>query len=569
MKNLFKDRKKLIFAVIAIGLVVIIVVSIVLVRRNVSSKASSESYNTVTVKYGSLVSGVSSSGSIDIGTVTQTFDLDMSALQRADTSSDSGQNSGGSGGMGGSGTASFGGSISGGSFDPFSQITSMSGSSTFTQDSSSSSIEVTAVLVSVGQNVSVGDALYELDEDSVNALKTELETNVDTAKADLDAVYADQATSKISAEYTYKESQEYGKFAQTEYDTTIASLEQAVTEAQTQVDKAQTNLDSYQEQLSEMRELYDDYSQALANCKWSMENTGKDDDSLYNYVLAFEDYETALQAYSEIGQKYEKLEEQTEQAQSNLDNAKNSLAKAKRQLASGKLSADETLQLRLLADSYADETYDITLSYLEDDAAEQESTYAEAQEKWNEFDTYIDGNIVRSNYNGVVTSVLLAEGDSMTTGSELITLYDMDEVTMTVTIDDSDMDGIVLGSSAQIVFTAYPDDIFDAIVTYIAEAESDSSGNATRDVTITLSGDVSGLYQGMTGDITFVSDKSDDILYVNKRAVVTEDEKSYVYVLDESGNEVKKEVTIGFANNSFVEISGDIAEGDTLVIKRK
>ena len=41
------------------------------------------------VKYGTLVKGVTESGSVDIGTVDQTFDLDMSALQRTDTSGSS------------------------------------------------------------------------------------------------------------------------------------------------------------------------------------------------------------------------------------------------------------------------------------------------------------------------------------------------------------------------------------------------------------------------------------------------------------------------------------------------
>ena len=46
-------------------------------------------YKETTVKYGTLVKGVTESGSVDIGTVDQTFDLDMSALQRTDTSGSS------------------------------------------------------------------------------------------------------------------------------------------------------------------------------------------------------------------------------------------------------------------------------------------------------------------------------------------------------------------------------------------------------------------------------------------------------------------------------------------------
>ena len=73
-------------------------------------------YKETTVKYGTLVKGVTESGSVDIGTVDQTFDLDMSALQRTDTSgsSSSGGSSGSTAGSN-SGSGGFGGmSASGG-----------------------------------------------------------------------------------------------------------------------------------------------------------------------------------------------------------------------------------------------------------------------------------------------------------------------------------------------------------------------------------------------------------------------------------------------------------------------
>lgn len=66
--------------------------------------------------------------------------------------------------------------------------------------------------------------MYQLDKDSVDKLKQELEENVDKAKADLDAVNAEQRLSKSNAEYTYKINLEYGSYAQTEYDNSVQEL---------------------------------------------------------------------------------------------------------------------------------------------------------------------------------------------------------------------------------------------------------------------------------------------------------------------------------------------------------
>ena len=199
--------------------------------------------------------------------------------------------------------------------------------------------------------------------------------------------------------------------------------------------------------------------------------------------------------------------------------------------------------------------------------SDQQETYNETLEKWNEFSTYIDGNAVCARYNGVITGVELEAGDKISTGTSLVTLYDMDEVTITVTVDEDDMTDISLGSAANIALTAYPEDIFTAKVTAIGDATSDSSGNITYDVTVTLEGDVSGLFQGMTGDVTFVTEQTEEVLYVLRRAIITENDKTYVKVKTADGSIVKKEITTGLSDGSNVEISGDIAEGDTVLIE--
>ena len=91
-------------------------------------------YKETTVKYGTLVKGVTESGSVDIGTVDQTFDLDMSALQRTDTSGSSssggssGSTAGSSSGSGGFGGMSASGGGAQGGLDMFGQIFNMGGS---------------------------------------------------------------------------------------------------------------------------------------------------------------------------------------------------------------------------------------------------------------------------------------------------------------------------------------------------------------------------------------------------------------------------------------------------------
>lgn len=363
----------------------------------------------------------------------QVFELDMSALQRAETTGSSGSRTTGStggsaggsaggsfsmggmsGSMGGLGsTGSSGGSTAGG-MDMFSQIFNMAGGGSNTSTDTIGNLTVSEVCVSVGQQVQEGDVLFLLNEETVTELKEELESNVDKAKADLEAVYADREMSKLTAQYTYDSSVAYGEYADTEYNSTIKSLQDTVTEKEEALAEAKELLAGYQAQLTRAQADYAAAAQVLNNCTWSVDNTDKWDDT-WGYVSGYQLMISAQNSVDTLEQKVEQLERNVEQAQQNVDTCTTSLSQAKRSLESGKLNAQETLELRQLAYDTAQETYNIAQAYLEDTAASQEEVYAEAQEKWDEFSSHIDGNAVRAKYSGVITSVNLEVGDSIGT----------------------------------------------------------------------------------------------------------------------------------------------------------
>lgn len=525
-------------------------------------------YRETTVEYGSLVVGIEESGTVDIGTVEQTFELDMSALQRVETSNSSGagsmpggNNFGGAGGMSGGANA--------GGMDMFSQMFNMSGgsSSVASAGSGASTLEIAEVCVSVGQQVEAGDVLYRLENTGVEELAADLESNVTKAEADLNALIADQELSKATAENTYQTNVAYGNYAVTEKNSTISSLQQAVTEKEQALASAQESVTTFKAQLEQVQYDYNLAEENLGNCTWSLEHVDKEDVFAFTYYFGLVKEATALA--ESVEQNLEKIESNLEQAEKNVETCKRELAKAQRNLAGGTLTAQETYELRMLAYNNAQETYDITLAYLEDDLAEQEEIYAEAKEKWDEFSSHIDGTEVRAKYSGVITSVNLAAGDALTTGAAIVTLYDINEVSMTVTLEEDDMEDISEGGLANISFTAYPDEIYKAVVSEVSDASSDSSGTTTYDVTVTLEGDASGLFQGMTGNITFITKEMEEVMYVSNRAITRSGTKSYVKVKDADGKVKTQEVITGFSDGVNVEIVEGLEVGDVVLIESK
>lgn len=561
-QRITENRKGMIL--VSVLLVVVAGISAVLLLGQGDAEVS---YRETQAQYGNLVVGITESGSVDIGTVDQTFELDMSALQRADTGdTNSSLGAGGGNAMAGQG-GNMGGNMTGG-MDMFNQMFSMAEGNNYTSSGEDSKLTVAQVMVSVGQQVQEGDVLYRLEEDSVEELEDQLQSNVEKAKADLDAVYAQQTLSKQTAQYTYDSSMAYGSYSGVEYEAGVSSLQDAVAQKETALELAKKSLESYQEQLIQTIEDYEAAGKVLADCEWSCDNVDKWANT-YEYVTNFELAQSAASNVSSLEQKKEQLAKNVEQAQKNVETCTQELNTAQRALELGLLSAKQTRFLRELAYSTARESYDLTLSYLEDDVAEQEEIYADAREKWEEFSSHIKDNTVCSRYSGVITSVDLTEGDSIHTNDTLVTLYNLDEVTISVSVDESDLTDISPGTSANVTFTAYPDQIFQAEVTEISDASTDSSGNITYKVTATLQGDVTGLFQGMTGDITFITKENKDVLYVSNRAISREGTKSYVKVRDEKGAIRRQEVTTGFSDGINVEIMEGLSEGDVVLIESK
>jgi HlyD family secretion protein len=174
---------------------------------------------------------------------------------------------------------------------------------------------------------------------------------------------------------------------------------------------------------------------------------------------------------------------------------------------------------------------------------------------------------VYAGYSGVVTSVELSVGDTLHTGDVLITLYNDHDLSLTLTVAQDNMTDIAIGTQANIALTAYPDTVYEGEVTYVGDASSDTWGNVTHEVTVTLKGDVAGVFQGMTGEVTFVTKEKRDVLYISNRAIVRESNKSYVQYRDEEGTILTKEVITGFSDGVNVEIVSGLTEGDVVLIE--
>lgn len=554
-----KNKTKLLAAVLITAAVIgISTVFLFLMRRSDSDEEIV--YRETKVEYGSLTVGITEEAAVEIGMLEQTFDLDISALVDSDSASDSQSTAGGM--QGGNGGMGNGGSVNMMSFGTF---------RTDSPSSQSQALEVAGVMVAVGQEIKEGDLLYTLTTESVNEIRNTLSEDINDTKADYEALQIEQEESRTQAQQGYDTYVTNGKYAQFIYENDIKTYQDAVDKAVEDVNDKQN---TYNEKLLELAELQQEYEEAkefLREAQGAVsENYAGRHENAYYYTVYLNTRDTAQKLADQFEDDIESLNEEIEQLLLDIQTAVRTMNQCQIDYEKAKLDLGKTQDTDAYYASKASEWYSIQTASLDNELSSAKKSYDASVEKLAEFDHYVQDNGILSEYSGVVTEVKLSEGDTLSGGSSLVTLNDQENVTMDVSLGEDDYNAVDKDGAVNIVFTAYPDEIYSGKITAVSDAEYDSStGTVYYTVTVTVQGEVSGLYEEMTGSVTFVTKEMKQVCYVSNRAIFREGTRSYVKVRDNNGNIVKQEVTTGFSDGINVEITAGLSEGDTVLIESK
>ena len=543
-----KNKKIWIGAGCSIAILGIAATTGVLIWKN--GQTSEVTYRETTVEYGNLTVGITEDSTVNIGTVSQTFDLDISALVSSDSSSSSSTSQNDS--MGGMGMQMF-------SF----------GGDTYT--SQSQEMVIDSVHITVGQEIQAGDVLYTLTEDSVEEIRTQLEEDVEDTLADYQALTVEQQQSYLTAKQGYDTYVTNGSLAELTYNKELQDLQDKVDEAADTLEEKQNQVN---ENLEKLVELQEELTSAKKDLKDAEAAVSENHDNRYNdpyyYTVYLNTRDMAQTIVDEIEEDIESLTDENETLLTEIGEATRSWNEACRNLESEKLTAQQTLETDQYYASVSSEWYSIQTTSLDNEKQSAYASYESAVKKLDEFNSYIVGNDVIAEYSGVVTEVPLEEGDGVTRNTSLVTLYDASDVTMEITVSEDDYKAIDQSGEVNITYTAYPDVVYNGVISEVSDAAYDSSsGEVYYTITVTVQGDVSGLYEGMTGDVTCVTKETKEVTYVSNRAIFRDGTRSYVKVRDENGNIVEKDVTTGFSDGVNVEITEGLSQGDTVLIESK
>ncbi|MCD7807253.1 MAG: HlyD family efflux transporter periplasmic adaptor subunit [Lachnospiraceae bacterium] len=547
MKKKMSGKKKLRLALILVGILALIggACYTVLIAPYLSQEQWV--YIETEVVRGTLTVGVEESGSLEFGISTINYDLDLSVTTSDDDDDDDDDDG----------------------------------------ETVEKYLKVEEVYVASGQRIEEGDAILKFTDSSVSDVRKLLEAALVDARSDYAEAESTYELAVLEAQTTYETSKVAQTYASEIYQYSSGSVSDNITSIQVEIALLQAKTASLEEAVTEAQEEfyeflygseddtnfeYYDYSALEELYQATLAQAAEEGiQNTANYTAIMNLYETKMGQYNNKVSAVENAQDALQENLDQIEELQEQLAQAQAKEAVEQLQASQTYEESVLEGEYARTTYNATVEDLKEDLDEAAQELEEIQDQLAAFEEFVgDDGIIYADGSGIITSVGYEAGDTLTMSGTVISYAPTSDMTISIDSTQEDVVSMTVGDTVAIEFTSYPNETYEGTILSIdTTATSRSSSTISYSVVIGVNGEeeaLQKLYGGMTADITFITEQSEDTLYVSRKAVVTEDGKSYVYVLSDNGEYELQEVTTGLSNTSYIEILSGLEEGDIVYI---
>lgn len=425
---------------------------------------------------------------------------------------------------------------------------------------------------------------------------TELKKNYDDAKTAYEKAREDYDTAKenydkakssgtIMVTGSSETSDTSGSTSTSSTSTNTSDLADKLSKAKTALEEAASEYNSanvaysgyYQKLGSEISDTIDNYEEKVAAAEKvvtaheKITQAYKEELDDFNSELSDvkEDYEDKKSDFTDVyGQNdADSIDDKIDSLNDSISETELSIKTSDAESGSDLLKARQDADTAIAKADSAQSVYDRTAASLENQVSEAQKKYDNAVKEYDEFcDSVSDDGSVYAECDGIISSVNVSDGDSIMANVSLVTIMDTRYIYLSASVSEEDIISLESDMECSVNLTAFDGKSFTGHIDTISAEPARSSGSVTYTVTVKLD-DESGLNvrEGMSGDITFIEGGVTDVMYTNVNAVTFRDGKSYVKVYDENGQVIEKEVTTGFSDGRYVEITSGVSAGEKLL----
>lgn len=457
---------------------------------------------------------------------------------------------------------------------------------------------ISAVRAKIGDAVKKGDVLAELDtidlQLGVRQAEAQLEQTRNSVRNAQQSIIIAQANYSRTVEGTrdadLKAAQEALQSAQANYAKVTKGQSTDAAAAQAAVDAAQASLDKIKagataEDLAAVQAQLQNAEAALKLAQSAYDRVagrnpagvGGSPEALQleqatnNFNLAKSNYDKVAKGADAA--QVRAAEQQLAVAQANLARFSGATDAANRAAAQQAIAAAQANLDRLqqpardfdLAQLTAQiEQAKVALDSANTNVKLSEITLAQAKRR-------LDQAVLRAPFDGVVGSVNVREGESVSLGGAPVSAFVMADTNgfhMDLTVDELDVTNVRVGQAVEIAVDALPGQRIAGTVERISSTGTKINGVVNYNVRVALSEGVDVLRSGMSGTASILLGRKDNALLVPAVAVHRDSATGKSFLSVRNGNQTQEvEVTTGLQDGKSVEIVAGLADGATVVVR--
>ena len=428
-------------------------------------------------------------------------------------------------------------------------------------------LEIEEIYVAAGSPVTEGEALLKFSDSSVEAVRKLLQSALVSAEADYNEAESEYKLAVLEAESSYEIQKINGKYASVIYTSGKSQIDNDITSMELEIQSLSSKTSSLQEAVEEAQETY----------KEAKENY----DTIYNDYMAYYNNTdnlpstiSAQNTYLNVKNTYERAKSALAQAEQNLESnaekieqLKQDIVLAKAQSVISKLEAEQTYSENKMNADNADYSLNAALESLIEDLEEAEEEKKTLEQKLADFEELVgEEGIVYAEKTGLITAVSYYAGDTLERVGNLFSYATEDTMHITVDVTQEDIITLAVGDEVSIDFSAYEEPFTGYIESINTTATSAETPTVSYQVVILVVGSLDQLFDGMSANVSFVTAEKENAVFVERKAIVEENGKEYVYVKDGMVGKTLTEVETGLRNENYVEIVSGLTAENTIYV---
>ena len=378
---------------------------------------------------------------------------------------------------------------------------------------------VEEVYASSGDTVSIGDALFKLTDESMEAAKSDYEDAISDAENTLKTAEANLASGKLSAESTKQDADLTAQTAADSYQAQVDALDAAVEEKKEAYDEAVEQISEYQTKIDnndyyvecaidEKKAAVDAATTALAQAQDTLTQAQQSADAAQSTLeQAQKEFDSAVETYNKnVEETNTKITELTD----SLDDLKSDYEQAERDATTQKAELQNEYDTAVVEGKYAGSTYESTVSELESAVESAQNTLDTLKEEQTAL-LALENGVVTADEDGTIAAVPYEAEDTLQSGTAFALYCDTQTIMISVEVPQENIAQVGVGDEVSVMIAGNRDGAVTGTVSSIASSATTggSVSNVTYAVIISIDNSDGRLGSGSSATVTFQGEQEE------------------------------------------------------------